>query len=207
MRATNAGSFSMIPRRIISIWLSESEELPPLIQKCLPTLDVPGYERVHITLENCFRGTKYIQECLEAKLWAKAADYLRIHYLNELGGIYTDSDCELIPGKNFDALLGNAMFVGREKNNYVSNAIIGAEAGHPILADYLRTVERNFIGSGDLIFGPGMLLFNEKIQFKPLGEVTIYPPHLFLPYDHQTGEMCRNEETILTHWFNKSWIV
>lgn len=196
----------MIPKRIITIWLSESEDLPPLIAKCLPTLDIPGYERVHITLVNCFRGTRYIQECLEAKLWAKAADYLRIHYLNELGGVYTDCDFQRLPWMNFDELLDNKMFVGRERNNYVSNAIIGAESGHPVLSDYLRTVERNFIGSGDLVFAPGMLLFNEKIQFKPLGEVTVYPPELFLPYDHQTGEMNRTGDTIGIHWFNKSWV-
>ncbi len=195
-----------IPRRIISIWLSHDPVLPELVARCVASQKALGYEFLEINLENCYKGSKYVNDCIAVKKWAKASDWLRMFYLNELGGIYLDTDCEMEPGKTLDDLLNNKMFVGREKNNFIANGIIGAEAGHPILKDYMDTVERNFIGSGELVFAPGMYLWNEKLQYKPIGEVTIYPPAFFLPFDWQSGIMEKTEDTRMVHWFNKSWL-
>lgn len=196
----------MIPRRIFTIWLNEDPKLPELVERCLESQKSTGYEHRLITLENCFKDNRYLKECSVAKKWAKACDYLRIHYLYTEGGVYLDADVLMEPGKNFDQYLQEKMFCGREKNQYVSNAIIGAESGHPILEKYLKTVEENFIGSGDMVFQPGMFLWTELVTFNPVGEVTILPPPVFLPFDHQTGITEKNGETVCTHLFSKSWL-
>lgn len=176
--------------------------MPEWIAKCLETHIVAGYEHRFITLDNCYHN-KYIDECLEAERYAKAVDYLRMHYLNEEGGIYLDCDVKVV--KPFDDVLDNAMFCGQEKNGFISNAIIGAEAGHPILEKYLKTVTDNFIGSGDLVYQPGMYLFTELVTYNPVSAVTVYPPDWFLPYDWQTDVMETSNNTHTIHYFNKSW--
>lgn len=192
----------MIPKRIFTIWLNESDVLPELEQRCIKTHDLPGYDHQIITLKNCFRNTHYIQECLSAKNWAKATDYLRMWYLRRSGGIYLDADVEVL--KPFDPLLKDAIFVGREENNFISNAIIGSVGGHHTLSDYLGKVERNFIGSGDLIFQPGMFLWTEIVHYTP--EVKIYPPEYFLPYNHHNNKLNLTPNSYCIHHFSKSWV-
>jgi mannosyltransferase OCH1-like enzyme len=187
----------MIPKRIISIWLGDKQ--PELIQKCLNTHYQPGFENLLITLDNCYRNI-YIEGCLQVS-YAKAADYLRIYYLNKLGGIYLDADVEVI--KPLDDFLDQEMFTCVEENGFVSNAIIGSVPGHPILKDYLGKVDRNFIGNGDLIFQPGMFLWTEIVKYNP--GVRIYPPEYFLPYNHRMDRMKITENTHTIHYFLKSW--
>ena len=175
--------------------------MPELIAKCVKTHKLPGYEHQLCTLDNCARP-KYVAECIEAKQWAKAADYLRIYYLFHHGGIYLDADVEVL--KPFDDLLEQQMFVGEEENHFVSNAIIGSVAHHAILADFLGKVDRNFIGSGDLIFQPGMYLWTEIVRYSK--NVRIYPPEYFLPYNHHQDVMKKTENSYTIHYFSKSWL-
>lgn len=197
-----------IPKRIISIWLSKGDT-PVLIKKCLETHKQPGYEHVMITLENCYMGL-YVQECLNPGSvckprgrYAKATDYLRMWYLNSLGGIYLDADVEIIKPLD-DRLLQDSMFCCEEENGYVSNAIVGSEAGHPILQDYLGKVDRNFIGSGDLIFNPGMFLWTEIVRSST--GVKRYPPDFFLPYNHHLDRLKMTDNTYTIHHFSRSWV-
>ncbi len=195
----------MIPKIIWTIWVGDAE-IPAWVQDCIKTHWLEGYEHRFINSENCYKN-KYVTECLEAKKWAKAADYLRIYYLYNHGGIYLDSDVTVLPGKNFDAFLGDIIFCGKEENEFASNAIIGAEEGHPMLAEYLRIVETNFIGSGDLVFQPGMYLWTELTKFsKYTPEVTIYPPGYFLPFNHHMNRLLLTDNSVCIHHFNKSWV-
>jgi mannosyltransferase OCH1-like enzyme len=189
-----------IPKRIFTIWLGDKP--PEWIEKCMNTHALPGYEHRIITLENCRVESRYLQECLDARAWVKAADYMRAWYLCQEGGIYLDADVEVV--KPFDDLLDQSMFVGQEENSFVSNAIIGAKPGHPILIDFLGKVDRNFIGGGDLVFQPGMFLWTEIVRYSP--DVRIYPPDFFLPYNHHRDELKVTDNTYTIHHFSKSWI-
>ena len=155
----------MINRRIFSIWLSEDSILPALINKCIKSQQEyctkNGYEYELITLDNCFTGSKYIQECLNSPhrpgiKYCKASDYLRMYYLKNFGGVYLDSDVEmLLEGPGFDHLLNQRMFVGEEGCETIpgtivlGSAVIGAEANHPFIAELLETLERDYRGDTD----------------------------------------------------------
>ncbi|MFS6706493.1 glycosyltransferase, partial [Staphylococcus aureus] len=120
-----------------------------------------GYEYELITLDNCFTGSKYIQECLNSPhrpgiKYCKASDYLRMYYLKNFGGVYLDSDVEmLLEGPGFDHLLNQRMFVGEEGCETIpgtivlGSAVIGAEANHPFIAELLETLERDYRGDTD----------------------------------------------------------
>ncbi len=147
----------MIPKKIITIWLSE-KPTPELVQKCHDSKKLPDYEHKLITLENVYRGSSYVNKCLEMRDWVRAADYLRLHYLNEEGGIYLDADAELIGG--FGDIIKHRMFVFTEKSGYINNGYIGSEAGHPFLKYVLNTMEHNFRFDQNL-FWSGMQFFAE----------------------------------------------
>lgn len=193
----------MIPKKIITIWLNDKPGYPELIDKCIKTHDLPGYEHKLYTLENCDKPP-YVAECIKFGLWAKAADYLRMWYLFHEGGIYLDADVEMIAGKDFDDLLEQEMFVGEEENGFVSNAIVGAVPGHPILEKYLKTVDENFIPRGNLVYQPGMFLWTEIVRYST--GVQIYKPEVFLPYNHHLDRTVLTANSRCIHHFAKSWV-
>lgn len=150
----------MIPKRIITIWLSE-DPIPETILKCNQSKDASAYEHVLITLDNVYRGSEYVNKCLEMKEWVRAADYLRIHYLNEIGGIYLDADAQVKVRHAFDDILYSRMFVFTETSRYINNGYIGSEAGHPFLKYVLNTMEHDFRFDVNL-FWTGMQFFAES---------------------------------------------
>ena len=105
----------MIPKRIFTIFLNGYDAMPSVAKWCFQTHNLPGYEHRLITLENCARQDYVRQAFASDKVckWAKASDYLRVWYLLNEGGIYLDSDIEVLPGKSLDALLDNRMFAGQ----------------------------------------------------------------------------------------------
>ncbi len=192
----------MIPKRIYTIWLSP--EMPDIVKECVESRKLPGYEHVLITNENYLRGNRYVDECISARKWVKASDYLRMHYLLE-GGIYLDADTKVI--KPFDDVLDNDMFACEEDNGFVANGIVGAIPNHPLILDYLDIVDRNFIGSGDLVFQAGMYLWTELTKERKYGKsVKLYPMEWFLPFNHQTGRTNITENTHTIHYYLRSWV-
>ena len=190
-----------IPKIIWTIWLSDKKTFPPLIKKCIKTHSVEGYEHKMITLDNCFRN-KYVEDAIRVKMWGKACDYLRCHYLIEEGGIYLDADVEMYPGKNFDSLLDNKIFAGRENNNFVNTAVLGAEKGCQTLKDHLKEVLERFKGDDGLYFQSSVELITPRLY----REARVLSPDYFYPYDHQQGTFTITPNTICKHHFFKSWI-
>lgn len=194
---------SLIPRNIISMWLGD--EMPDIAKECVDThSQQPGFNHIWINNDNYYR-CRYVDECVNAGLFGKASDYLRMWYLKELGGIYLDADTKIL--KPLDRFLEHEMFVCQEENMFVANGIVGAVAHHPMLEHYLGVVERNFRGAGESIFMPGMYLWTELVkhsQWTP--GITVYPPEWFLPYNHQSKVTNITENTHCMHFYLTSWI-
>jgi len=195
----------MIPKTIFSIWLNKDGEIPPLIKKCNESKNLQGYDFKLITLENVYRGSEYANTAINANKWVKAADYLRMHYLYEEGGIYLDADVEVL--KDFEGMLDDRLFLGRENNGYYSNAVVGAEKGHPFLKKYLDKIDRNFKPDGDMVWECGMGLWSDMFwgaDFQAEG-IRVYQAEVFFPYDHQRQTTTYLPDTRTFHYFNKSW--
>jgi len=197
-----------IPKSIFTIWLSEKEGLPPLVEKCVKSQQIPGYEHKVLGLTDCPKGIPYLDAALAAKKWVKAADYLRIWWLKEYGGIYVDSDMEILPDRNFNRLLGNSFFVCREDNGFIANSLIGAKRGHPILAEHLAEVGAKFKGDDDYIFQAAQEILTPRISSAAPSDLTVktLPAHVFCPYNHQNGEIDVRDDTVAFHHFAKAWI-
>ena len=120
----------MIPKIVHYCWLS-GDPYPEKIQYCINSWKkvIPDYEFVlwdtnKFPMDTC----PWVKEAFEAKRYAFAADYIRLYALNQYGGIYLDSDVEVI--KKFDNLLHLPYFVGNESfENRIECAAFGAEKG------------------------------------------------------------------------------
>ena len=208
----------MIPPRIYTIWLNENKKLPPLVEMCVGSHKLDGYEHKMITLDNCFKDSEYIQQCLNSKApgkWSKASDYLRMYYLYNEGGIYLDADVQIVPNKNFTHLLKYRGFAAREYNGFVGTAVIGFEAKHPFLKEWINAVEHNFRGDDNKCFESSVELLSRgcyernwtndpKWQWDDDG-LEVFDPDYFYPYNHQDGSLNMTDRTITFHYFMKSW--
>lgn len=123
------------------VWFSEP--LPSEIRKrldCWSRLN-PNYEIKHWGYKEIEDiNSPFLKEALQAKKWAFATDYLRLYALYHFGGIYLDSDVELLRG--FDEFLHHPCFIGKEQSihiegrkqeQYLTAHCIGAEKGNPFI--------------------------------------------------------------------------
>lgn len=156
----------------------------------------------------------YVREAYKSKKWAFVSDYCRFYVLYNYGGIYLDTDVELL--KPIDGLPYN--FVGFEDLCTVNSGLIrGAQKGDPIckmmLDSYLSSKficqngELNLLTvcerETDILCSLGMIANN---TFQVVGNTTIYPTEYFNPTDLKTGRLSVTTNTISIHHYAASWV-
>ena len=124
----------MIPKVIHYCWFGGNAK-PASVLKCIESWKkyCPGYEIKEWNEEN-FRieDNLYCKQAYDAKKWAFATDYARLVIVYNNGGIYLDTDVEVI--KPLDDLLNHKFFIGRQQGFQVNTGSgFGAEKGHPVL--------------------------------------------------------------------------
>ena len=143
----------MIPKIIHYCWIS-GDPNPKEIKRCLASWRevMPGYQIKCWSEENIsLCNIPFVQEAIAVKQYPAAADYIRLYALFTEGGIYLDSDVEVL--RPFDAFLENKFFSGTEAavNNgkmgfNIEAAIMGAEPGHPFVRECMKYYEeRHFV--------------------------------------------------------------
>lgn len=226
----------MIPKIIHFCWLS-NEEYPPLIKYCIKTWKqiLPDYE---VILWDASRfdinSVPWVREAFEAKKYAFAADYIRLYALYTMGGIYLDSDVEML--RTFNPLLINKSFLGVEASTgMIEAAIMAAEANQAWCEEAMsfyrgKSFSMDYVRENDMLAPKvvGRALQNifpelniSKIG-KPLrvnnGDLMVYPAEYFSPikYDIEKSysnmkdnsiKYKSNPHTFCIHRFNASWTV
>lgn len=207
----------MIPKIIHYCWFGGKEK-PKLAKKCINSWKkfCPDYEIIEWN-ENNFDVTKYpfTQYCYENKKWAFLSDFVRLVVVYENGGIYFDTDVEVI--KPLDDLFSLPAFYGFETEEYINTGHgFGAEKGNAtVLAMINSYIELSKDEKGDflLIACPrlntdALISFGIQLDGKKqdLGEAIIFPMDYFNPYDNPTGRLKKTKNTYSIHWYNKSWV-
>ena len=119
-----------IPKIIHYCWFG-GNPLSEMEMKCIASWrkNCPDYEIKRWDESNFdIHINQYVQEAYEAKKWAFVSDYARLYLLSEYGGIYMDTDVEIV--QNLDRFLVHNAFTGFEDDNHIPTAIMGAEKGH-----------------------------------------------------------------------------
>ena len=102
--------------------------------------------------QEIIKKSKFVQQAYELKLWAFVADYIRFYALQKFGGIYLDTDVQLVG--NFDKFLNDRFFCSIEldvldNENVPEPAVMGAEPNHPLCDKVLSIYESDEIFSID----------------------------------------------------------
>ena len=139
-------------------------------------------------------------------------DYLRLLVLTEHGGIYFDTDVEVV--HPLDELLQEHAFIGFENDQYVNTGQgIGAESGNEIVLQMLKEYDPLLDGQHGMIGCPKLntdalvkygLILNGQTQ--DLGNMKVYSSEFFNPYDDLTGRLNKTKSTYSIHWYAKSWM-
>ena len=215
----------MIPKIIHLCWLS-GDPYPPKIAKCLKSWEkyLPNYEIVLWDTKRFeLNSSIWVKQAFENKKYAFAADYIRFYALYHVGGIYLDSDVEVL--RDFDDFLDLPYFVGAEKAQTPEAAIIGAEKGCDWIKQCLDYYQkRTFVkadGSLDIRKLPEIMV--EQIQkLKPVRvlsledslnirkmdmqtEVLVFNDAFFSPKVFDSREVEITPYTCAIHHYQNSW--
>lgn len=128
-----------IPKVIHYCWFGKGE-LPKLAKDCIKSWKkhCPDYEIICWNEDNFdITQNRYAKEAYAAKKWAFVTDYVRLQVVYTYGGIYLDTDVQLV--KSLDGLLGNSGFMGFDEKGIVATGLgFGAEKGNRIIGEFLK---------------------------------------------------------------------
>lgn len=214
----------MIPKIIHYCWFGRNP-LPPLATKCIASWKkyLPDYEIKEWNEDNFdVNIIPYTKEAYEAKKYAFVSDYARFWIIYHFGGLYFDTDVEVI--KSFNKIVKYEAFMGAEnkikspkdKIIIAAGLGIGAPQNHPIYREILQFYQSiHFIDStGHInyktvcnivteIFEKKGLLQTNEIQ--TIEGITIFPSEYFNPTDFITRKVHIKKNTHSIHWYMASW--
>lgn len=213
----------MIPKIIHYCWLSD-DPYPEKINKCIASWKkyLPDYEVVKWDFNRIDKSKfKWISDAFDNKRYAFAADYVRVYALYHYGGIYLDSDVEVL--RSFDELLNMPyLFCNEFKSDRIEAACMGAEPFLPVfkkMIDYYNS--RNFVkedGTFDEITIPTLLREMIKADYdivkigSPSGIIKnssliyVLPFDFFSPKSLINGRIYKTDNTYAIHHFAGNWM-
>ena len=207
----------MIPKKIHYCWFGKGQ-LPELALKCIASWKkyLPDYEIKEWNEDNFNLDLyPYTREAYNNRKFAFVTDVVRLYALYHEGGIYMDTDVEVL--KPLDCFLSHIAFSGFENEQAVPTGIMASEKGGKWAKENLSYYNgRHFQkknGELDLttnvrIITDYMLLVglkqNNTFQDFP-NLITFYPKEYFCPKNFETEELELTDNTYTIHWFNGSW--
>lgn len=209
----------MIPKIIHYCWFG-GKPLPETALKCIASWRkyCPNYEIKEWNETNYdVRKIPYIAQAYDAKKYAFVSDYARFDILYEYGGIYFDTDVEVM--KPIDDLIEKDSFVGIESPGALNVGLgFASRQQEPIFAEILESYSQSCFlrpnGSMDLTtvvvrvseifkkYG-----FTNKNEIQNIKGITIYPVEYFNPKNQKTGELKITPNTYSIHHFDASWAI
>lgn len=208
-----------IPKKIHYCWFGGGEK-PELVKKCMDSWKkiCPDYEIIEWNEENIdINANQYAKEAYEKKKYAFVADYARMYVLYNEGGIYLDTDVELL--RPLDVFLNEKAFSGFESNNKVTTGLIASEKNNEWINDLFHMYDDiSFLdekGNMDLTTNVERVTklshekygLEEKSKYQSLkdGTVVFYPSDYFSPKDWYTDNINLTENSYAIHHFSASW--
>lgn len=211
---------SPTPKRVHYCWFGGKPK-PQAVQRNIHNWQeaLPGYEiREWNELNFDISVWTYTKQAYEAKRYAFVSDVARLHALHTCGGVYLDTDVEVM--RSFDELMCGAVVLGFEEGHYVATSTIVAPPGSRLVGDFLHSYSsRAFLqpdGTPDQTTNVEVLTamletaglerdgtpqvvswFGERVQI--LDRVK------FSPLDYPNGISHADTTTYAFHHFGQSW--
>lgn len=214
----------MIPKIIHYCWFGRGP-LPEDAQKCIASWKkyLPDYEIKEWNEDNFdINSLSYTREAYDAKKYAFVSDYVRFWVLYKYGGVYFDTDVEVIAP--MDDIIGEGTYMGKEidgigKQKQAINPGLGfaAEPGMELFRKFLdEYAEMHFI-LPDGSYNPYSMIriitnmleeegLRPGTEIQRVAGVNIYPSEYFNPWDDTLGILRKTKNTRTVHWYSKSWM-
>lgn len=185
-------------------------------KRCCPDYEIREWNESNYD----FTKNEYMRQAYEAKKWGFVPDYARLDIVYEYGGIYLDTDVEML--RSFDELLEQDGFMGFENTGdgeYFVNCGhgFGAVPHHEVIRtarDLYDTISfLNADGTPNLLASPhfttqalrefGLVQENRDQQ---LPGMTVYASDVLCPKNFRTGKIKKTPRTVSIHHFTASWV-
>ena len=216
----------MIPKIIHYCWFGRNP-LPKSAQKCIASWKkfFPDYEIMEWNEDNFdVNIIPYTRQAYEAKKYAFVSDYARFWILYHYGGVYFDTDVEVI--KAMYDIIERGPFMGLEISGLNGIGRIAVDPGLGIASNEDNPVYRFFLDEYEglhfydenneinhytmiplvsrFFVDNGLHGLNDRIE--TIVGIDIYPTDYFNPYNSKNGELVITENTRSIHWYSASWL-
>ena len=213
----------MIPKVIHYIWFG-GNPLPPLAEQCIASWKryMPDYEIKRWDEDNFdVHACDYTSEAYEHGKWAFVSDYARFQILYDEGGVYLDTDVELI--KPLDDILAKGPYMGFETDpapdcqcSVAPGLGLAANPGLGLFKTILDSYQGDhFVKSGGIYDQTTIVVRTTNILrdlgmrevpgIQEVAGVRLYPKEYFCPQDFLTKETQITENTHSIHHYDASW--
>ena len=205
-----------IPKIIHYCWFGKNP-LPEMAQKCIESWKkyCPDYEIVEWNEDNFnLEINDYVKEAYQAKKWAFVSDVARLYALVNCGGIYMDTDVEVI--RSLDDLLNYKAVSGFETDTQIPTGLMACEKGHSLFMEFLHDYDgQHFVrndGSYDLTTNVTRITnvclkygLKQNNSMQCINGFTLLPKDYLCPKDHKTKQVHMTSNTYVIHHFDGSW--
>lgn len=208
----------MIPKIIHYCWFGKNP-LDNKSIKCIeswkkyfPDYEIKEWNESNFDVNQC----KYSAEAYKEKKWAFVSDYARFKILYEYGGVYFDTDVEVI--KPFEDIISKGNYMGCERDYNSINPGLGMAVIPKlgIIKELIDEYEKSSFykengdinlytvveRTTDLLKKHGLKETDEK---QTVAQINIYPREYFSPINMETGKLEITENTYSIHHFAGSW--
>ena len=206
-----------IPKIIHYCWFGGKPK-PELAEKCIRSWKkfCPDYQIIEWNESNfdVSSAPLYVRQAYEAGRWAFVTDYVRLLGLLEMGGVYMDTDVEVV--KPLDPYLAHEAFAGFEHPQRVQTGLMACRKDFPLFREFLAHYDTALFyrpdGTQDTTTNVEVLtklcmdrglVCNDTFQV--VDGLAIYPREVFCPVDYDTEKLRRTRKTAVIHWFASSW--
>lgn len=207
----------MIPKKIHYCWFG-GNPLPELAKRCIESWkkNLPDFEIMEWNESNYdVHKNLYISQAFDAKKYAFVSDYARFDILYEQGGIYFDTDVEVL--KDMSELISRGSFIGCEDINAISTGLgLGADINDSIIWEILTSYQNDVFQKEDGTYNLSTVVkrvteifmkhgFVGKNEIQKVGNFYVYPKEYFCPKDYKTGKLSITENSYSIHHYDGSW--
>lgn len=222
----------MIPKIIHYCWFGENP-LPESAKKCiaswrkfLPDYEIKEWNESNFDVYQC----AYVAEAYHARNWAFVSDYARMWILYKYGGLYFDTDVEVI--RNMDDIIARGPFMGSEASDEQSikgprdkattlgvapGLGLGVNPGLGLVKKIVESYQKEHLytwkGKLTETIVARTTRFINSYKHEPLENdiykaagVFVYPPEFFCPKNYYTGELNITPNTRSIHHYSATWV-
>lgn len=175
---------------------------------------MPDYEIIEWNEENTHLDNQYAIEALKEKKYAFVSDYVRLKVVYDYGGVYLDTDVEII--KSLKPLLSNGGFIGFERSKTVNTGLGFAAPKHSeTIYEMIKEYQDIHFLTTNGFDQTACPVRNTRslihLGLKPnntkqiIGDLVVYPKDYFCPLDYDSGKLNITQNTYSIHHYGYSW--